>query len=68
MTLTQIKTAIEEGKKVHWGNSAYEVIKDGIDEYLIMCSHNENCIGLTWKDGVTLNGKESEFFMEEEEK
>ena len=63
MTLEQIKTAIESGYPVHWSNTAYDVIKDKIGQYLICCNHNASCIGLTWLDGVTLNGEESEFFL-----
>ena len=60
--LEQIKKAIAEGKKVYWASSLYQVIKDDINQYLIKCSSNGNYIGLTWQDGKTLNGKESEFF------
>ncbi len=62
MTLQEIKTAIEEGKKVHWSNEAYQVIKDNKNQYLIkhMGGH---CIGLTWNDNVTINGKEQDFFI-----
>jgi len=62
MTLEQIKQAIEDGKKVYWSNPAYEVIKDKIGQYLIHCTLNNHYIGLTWRDGVTLNGKEEDFF------
>lgn len=61
MNLQQIKTAIEQGKKVHWSNSLYQVIKDKKDQYLIVCT-NGYCIGLTWQDGITLNGKEQDFY------
>lgn len=67
MNLAEIKTAIAEGKKVFWSTSAYQVIKDSIGQYLIIYDRggrHENCIGLTWQDGVTLNGKEDEFFVE----
>jgi hypothetical protein len=62
MTLAEIKKAIENGEKVFWSNCEYEVIKDSIGEYLIKHS-NGHCIGLTWRDGVTLNGKEDEFYV-----
>lgn len=62
MTATEIKSAIDSGKKVCWKNPAYEVIK-GKDEYLIRCRLNQHCIGLTWQDGVTLNGKEEDFYI-----
>lgn len=60
MTLEQIKQAVNNGQAVYWMTTRYKVIKDG-DNYLIMCD-NGYCIGLTWVDGVTLNGKENEFF------
>ena len=65
MTLEEIKQAIEDGKKVYWASEAYDVIKDSIGQYLISCNINGHCIGLTWRDGVTLNGKEEEFFIGE---
>lgn len=61
MTLTEIKQAIAEGKKVYWSNLSYEVVK-GKEDYLIKCL-NGSAIGLTWADGTTLNGKEEDFFM-----
>lgn len=63
MKLTEIKQAISEGKRVHWANLMYDVIKDQHGEYLIMCRQNWSCIGLTHQDGTTLNGKEEEFFL-----
>lgn len=63
MNLQQIKQAIAEGKKVHWANNSYEVIKDKIGQYLIVHERG-NCIGLTWQDGVTLNGEEKDFFIQ----
>jgi len=63
MNLEQIKKAIEEGKKVYWGNRAYEVIKDSVGQYLVYCSLNEYCFGLTHVDGVTLSERESSFFV-----
>lgn len=68
MTLQEIKDAVEFGKIVHWSNHAYRVIKDTQVEppqWLIFCDINRNCIGLTWRDGQTLNGKEDEFFCED---
>ena len=61
MQLSEIKQAIKDGKKVFWSTTAYEVIKDAKGQYLIKHG-NGHCIGLTWSDGVTMNGKESEFF------
>lgn len=62
MNLQQIKTAVDQGKTVHWVNRGYTVIKDSKNQYLISF-HNGHCIGLTHADGVTLNGREEQFFL-----
>lgn len=66
MNLEQIKSALALGKRVFWSNYAYEVIKDNVGQYLIRCTLNDSCIGLTWRDGVTMNGKPEEFFTHED--
>ena len=63
MKLQEIKQAIEEGKTVCCQNDAYRVIKDSKNQYLIKCVLNNYCIGLTWADDVTLNGKEEDFYI-----
>jgi len=63
MNADEIKAAIEAGKKVFWSNDGYEVIKDKLGQFMIKCIHNGHCIGLTWTDGKTLNGKPEEFFI-----
>ncbi len=63
MTLEEIKAAVDAGKKVHWANLAYDVIKSRFGGYLILCSLNQSAIGLTWLDGTTMNGKPEEFFL-----
>ena len=63
MTLQEIKQAIEEGQKVCWSNSLYEVTKDKHNEYFITRTSNNHSIGLTWMDGETMNGKEEEFYI-----
>lgn len=65
MTLEEIKNAVDDGKTVHWSSTLYKVIKDNLNEYLIKCTSNGFCIGLTWTDGKTLNGKEEQFFIAE---
>lgn len=65
MTLSEIKEAVDSGKTVCWSNDRYKVIKGKFD-YLIgfdIGGRQENYIGLTWRDGVTLNGKEEEFYI-----
>ena len=63
MTLQEIKAAVLAGKKVYWSNAAYEVVHDNKDQWLIVCSLNGYTIGLTWRDGVTMNGEEIEFYI-----
>lgn len=63
MKLQEIKTAVDKGQKVFWSNENYQIVKSE-NEYLIKSISNNNIVGLTWKDGKTLNGKEDEFFIE----
>lgn len=46
---------------VHWSNCSYYVTKQK-NGYLIVYEPNSSAIGLTHKDGKTLNGKKSEFY------
>ena len=62
MTLEQIKQALADGKQVYWVNKAYSVQVNGRGEYYIRCT-NGSSVGLTWADGVTMNGKQSDFFV-----
>ena len=62
MTLEQIKQAVQAGRTVHWASPLYRVICDRLGRFLILCDANQDCIGLTHRDGVTLNGRESQFF------
>lgn len=63
MTLDEIKSAVQAGKTVHWSNNRYVVVGYKNLGYLIRDIHNDSCIGLTWRDGVTLNGKECDFYI-----
>ena len=65
MNLQEIKHAVDAGKIVHWGNVGYRVTKDSLGQYQIVFIPNNNTIGLTHHDGVTLNGKEEDFFIKE---
>jgi len=61
MDLEAIKTALAAGRKVYSKNLAYPVVKHN-KQYLITCTLSAMCHGLTWQDGVTMNGKAEEFF------
>lgn len=67
MNLEEIKTAVRAGKTIHVGNTAYCVnlhtFPNGEEQWLIRCVQNDYCIGLTWADGVTMNGKPEDFFV-----
>ena len=62
----EIRLAIDKGYKVYCGNPMYEVIKDRIGQYLIVCKTGY-CVGLTWKDGTTLNGEDFYAVVQDEE-
>jgi hypothetical protein len=64
MTLSEIKADVTSGRVVCWQSPAYQVI-NGADgkQWLILCTLNNHCIGLTWADGVTMNGKPDDFYI-----
>lgn len=62
MTLEEIKEAVLAGHTVYHHNPAYEV-KHHNGDFNIVCSLNQYTIGLTWLDGVTMNGKPEEFYI-----
>lgn len=65
VTACRIKEAVMNGLRVYKTHKGYEVIyAPEIDEFLIKCHMNDRVIGLTWKDGVTLNAYPEEFFCE----
>jgi len=79
MKLEEIKEAVNSGKKVCWKQPNYVVEKttgESLDpetlqhipyeDYDIVCRSNDHRIGLTWTDGLTLNGKEEDFYILEE--
>jgi len=64
MKLSEIKAALEQGLRVMWIHHDYQVIKDSLGQYLTVYrrgTKDENAIGLTWSDGVRLNGAEDDF-------
>lgn len=65
MELHEIKAAVDAGVTVHWSNPGYTVVKDSLGKYLIKCAWNGSCIGLTWTDGATMNGRPEEFYIPE---
>lgn len=63
MNADEIRAAVDAGHTVHWSNTGYKVVKDTLGQYLIECQGNGHCIGLTWADGVTLNGDPGAFWI-----
>ncbi|MBM5783251.1 MAG: hypothetical protein FJ076_00100 [Cyanobacteria bacterium K_DeepCast_35m_m1_288] len=64
MTLAEILRAVDEGMPVHWQSPAYLVERPaGRGACVIRSLSTGHCIGLTWADGTTLNGKEEDFFI-----
>jgi hypothetical protein len=67
MNVTEIKEAVESGKTVCWSNDGYIVLKDKKGQWLLkFIAGNGHCIGLTWADEITLNGKEKDFYIKED--
>lgn len=69
MNLEEIKTAVDAGRVVHWKNNGYTVVGDG-RQYLIgwaVGTPQSHYVGLTWLDGVTMNGDPGDFYIEETE-
>ena len=65
MTLNEIKEAVNNGVNVYWKNKGYRVIKSGFNQYKYLIVYlDKDAIGLTWSDGITLNGKEEDFFID----
>jgi hypothetical protein len=64
-TPQEIKEAVNQGKEVYAGSSIYKVIKDSKDQFLIKCTINGYCIGLTGQEGTpyenVLNSRENFF-------
>jgi len=56
-TAEDVRRAVVDGHKVFADTEAYPVIRDSIGQFLITCTMTEMCIGLTHRDGKTLNGK-----------
>ena len=63
MTLNEIKAAVDGGQIVYWKHAGYRVVKDNLKQYHIVFAINGNATGLTWADGITLNGEPEEFFI-----
>lgn len=63
MTLEEIKTVVLAGRTVHWKSDAYEVTRDKVGQWFIVCRFNGSLSGLTWSDGVTMSEKPEDFFI-----
>ena len=67
MTLAEIKQAVDDGQKVYWSHTGYEVQKSPTTaEYHIVYTATGYMIGLTHRDGVTMNGRPRDFFINTE--
>jgi hypothetical protein len=56
MKVEEIKKHIDDGHHVTINNGAYKLIKDNLNQYLIICLSNDYCIGLTdSKDNLNMD-------------
>lgn len=62
MNLQEIKSAVMNGQTVMYGGRS-KVICDKHNQWLIVDQINGYTIGLTWEDGTTMNGNETEFYI-----
>lgn len=62
MELAEIKEAVLAGKTVHWSNEGY-VVTHHNGRFGIKFIPSGHYIGLTWADGVTMNGREEDFYL-----
>ncbi len=60
-TAQEIMAAVDRGESVYWHSLRYPVHKDHVGRYFI--GEGPGMVGLTWADGVTLNGRVDEFFV-----
>ena len=67
MNLQEIKKAVLNGQVVNWSNGSYRVVFDSLGQWLIECTLNGHCIGLTHMNGITMNGDENEFYTTKKE-
>ncbi|OOC10042.1 hypothetical protein [Thioalkalivibrio halophilus] len=57
----EIMAAVDRREAVYWTSLRYPVHKDHLGQYFI--GEGPGMIGLTWADGVTLNGRLEDFFV-----
>ncbi len=62
MTLAEIKEAVNKNIEVYYKSSNYVITRSGDEYYIMSLGGDEHTIGLTWMDGITMNGKEEDFF------
>ena len=67
MKLEEIKKAVRDHEIVRHHNALYTV-EEWSSGFQIVCSSNQHAIGLTWTDEVTMNGKEEDFYIDNEYK
>jgi len=60
--VTGIKAAVDAGKSVYWKNPGYAVRKNNNGDYYIVFTANGSTVGLTHRDGVTMNENPADFF------
>ena len=69
MKLERIKSAVNAGLQVYWTHPGYTVQADlgaasGFSIVWALGSPTENRIGLTWSDGIRLNGDPDDFYVD----
>lgn len=63
MNLDQIKQSVNQGLKVYWGDTGYQVIIDSLGQYFIKCLFNGRVSELV--DSQFSEYKETDFFIKD---
>ena len=63
MNLDEIKQSVNQGSRVYWGDSGYQVIVDSLGQYFIKCLFNGRVSELV--DCQFSEYKETDFFKGE---
>ena len=63
MDLDEIKQSVNQGSKVYWGDSGYQVIVDSLGQYFIKCLFNGRVSELV--DSQFSEYKETDFFIKD---
>lgn len=63
VAIEAIKASVIAGERVYWMHAGYEVRQSSGDRFSILCTMNDDSIGLHDRQGKGLNGRLYDFFI-----